>query len=89
MGVLEAFLLLEAASPGSEARGAICLSGRVEARRRWPLSRLTRLSSPSSVLYGVIEALVTASFFLAGFQADFQSAAFAALNALIAGSLLL
>ena len=36
VGVLEAVLLLEAASPGSEARGAICLSGRVETRRRWP-----------------------------------------------------
>ena len=48
--------------PGSEARRNLPL-WRVETRRPWPLGRPTRLSSPPSVLYGVIEASVVAYFF--------------------------
>ena len=65
MGVLKAFLLLEAASPEEQARGAICLSGRVETTMAFESSDAPLVPIERSVWSdrGVGRSL----FFLAGF----------------------
>ena len=80
-------VFLVALLPGAR-RGAICLS---HALRRGA----DGLESSDASLMPIERSVWSdrgvghSLFFLAGFQADFQSAAFAALNALIAASLLL